>query len=602
MPSSICLQPRSADNLRPLPDVVLRHAAGLLFQEAHYEAVVFDQRQLSLYPVLPPQARLGTRERTSVGVYFTPPAIARTLCEEARRHVPSNARSLTIFDPACGSGEFLREALRQLRLAEFTGDIRVLGWDISAAAVSMARFALNWETRMLTGKATATIEQRDSLDQRPWPASDIVLMNPPFVSWLDLPKDRAQQLKALLDGLTSHRPDLASVFLWRGIQSLTPQGVLGAVLPASLLDGESVRDLRHAVAERAIPTLIAKLGSHHLFHGAAVDTALFVAAKQPQTDPALVWADYRSSSSSAALRSLRRYRAMAPPSIPIEGLGFSVYGTQPIAGVDKWVPRPYQSWRRLQQVSASTVVGDLFAVRQGVLTGLNKVFVLPRATFFQLPEAERAFFRPATTNASIDVGRIVENAYVFYPYTEGGILRVATLATVRRHLPFYYREFIKPNEARLKARSLLDRQWWEPLKPRLTWQPPLVPRLLSVYFGGPGCFAFDESGRFACVQGYAWSWRRAPSLPIALGYAYSALLASSIVGDLLGMVSSHTGGGQWNLSRRFLTDMPLPDLAQTAHEVVSGLTQVGRSLATGQPVPQKGIDELAAVAYGVVST
>jgi len=38
-------------------------------------------------------------------------------------------RILKIFDPACGSSEFLIEALKQLKENKYNGEIKVIGWD-----------------------------------------------------------------------------------------------------------------------------------------------------------------------------------------------------------------------------------------------------------------------------------------------------------------------------------------------------------------------------------------------------------------------------------------------------------------------------------------
>lgn len=106
---------RTIEDLKPDLALVLRHASGQLFQEAHYAAHFYGAGQLDLGFLAP--SPVSIRKVTSFsGVHFTPAALARTLVEEVlgiSRPLPD---SLTIFDPACGSGEFLREALRQLTL------------------------------------------------------------------------------------------------------------------------------------------------------------------------------------------------------------------------------------------------------------------------------------------------------------------------------------------------------------------------------------------------------------------------------------------------------------------------------------------------------
>lgn len=129
------------DVLRPDFELVLRHAAGTLFQEAHIEARVSPNFWL---PGLEGPVHLPAGARpTDTGVYFTPPAIARSLAEEAIRAIWNSVPStITVFDPACGSGELLRECLRILKLRGYNGRVRIVGFDSSASSVAMARFAL----------------------------------------------------------------------------------------------------------------------------------------------------------------------------------------------------------------------------------------------------------------------------------------------------------------------------------------------------------------------------------------------------------------------------------------------------------------------------
>ena len=92
------------------PYLLLRHASGTLFQEAHIELErPATARQGKLFPVIyanmaPPagQARRDAR--------YTPANLARLLAESALkrfRELNPGTRSVEILDPACGSGVFL---------------------------------------------------------------------------------------------------------------------------------------------------------------------------------------------------------------------------------------------------------------------------------------------------------------------------------------------------------------------------------------------------------------------------------------------------------------------------------------------------------------
>ena len=142
---------RCLDNLTLRPELLLRHAAGQLFQEAHYEASVIRQLRLAGFP---PPSKAPTKINQGIGVHFTPPSLARMVVEQSLSllDLPS-VSSITVFDPACGSGEFLRESIRQLRIGKFTGKINLIGWDISQAACDMASFVLAWEREKMLARS-----------------------------------------------------------------------------------------------------------------------------------------------------------------------------------------------------------------------------------------------------------------------------------------------------------------------------------------------------------------------------------------------------------------------------------------------------------------
>ena len=72
---------RPVDRLTPDLELLLRHASGQLFQEAHYIALHSFQRDL-FAELLPPRLTMK-RSAASTGVHFTPPALARSVVEEA---------------------------------------------------------------------------------------------------------------------------------------------------------------------------------------------------------------------------------------------------------------------------------------------------------------------------------------------------------------------------------------------------------------------------------------------------------------------------------------------------------------------------------------
>ena len=182
---------------------------------------------------------------------------------------------LTILDPACGCGSILHEALRLLKRWQFGGRIVLRGFDVSAAAVAMARFVLTHSARdwAESSRIEIEVEQRDSLEQR-LPEADVVLMNPLFITWGALRDEQRSVLGAVLGSCRATRPDYSMGFVLTALDETLVHGcALGALLPASVLTSKSAFRWRGALLDRGELRFLASLGHHHLFPHAVVQVA-----------------------------------------------------------------------------------------------------------------------------------------------------------------------------------------------------------------------------------------------------------------------------------------------------------------------------------------
>jgi hypothetical protein len=580
-----------SDDLRPDLRLVLRHSSGAVFQEAHIDAEVSLQRSL---PGLEGPAIVRTRTAPSdTGIFFTPPALARTLAEEATRDIPNTANALLLFDPACGSGELLKECMRLLNLQRYAGQLRVIGWDDSPASVDMARFVLGWEKRTWPpGKVEITIERRDSLrDAGLWPTDvDILVMNPPFKSWQLMNPGEQETLAYLLGA--SNKPNLALAFAHLACRALGNHGTLAMISPNSLFEAASAKSVRAELAEILTPQLIARLGDQSIFSRALVDAGMYVGTCKPANNgagTAILWTDSRPGSLNRALRGLRTWRSA--DGAPIKDDGFSVYRRSDVgkAGAP-WVARAYEAWTTYESIRSTrrTVAArKVFDIRQGVRLG-NDVFIVPKSYVDRLSTKERRFFRPAVMNLSISDARLNDDYFVFYPYTEG-LPSIEDEHDLQAHVPTYFGERLSPAKAKLSARKSLakaDLKWWELLWHR-SWQRGYDAKIVSKYFGGSRSFAFDRTGEFVVVVGNAWLLKKgAVNIPITDTEIYLAVLAylsSSIADDLLKYQSIQISGGQWDLSGKYVNGLPIPDLARLkpAHRITE-LAQIGSRISDGQ--------------------
>jgi adenine-specific DNA-methyltransferase len=214
------VESRPVSELRPDIGLLLRHASGPLFQEAHYQ--IYQSPAMTLPGILPAPARATKRPTSShLGVFFTPPALARAVVEEALNAFDNPLPpSLRIFDPSCGSGEFLKEVIRQLELRAYQGRLELLGWDLLPVPVQMSRFCFAFETLSQRSFSIEwNVEQKNSLLE-PWPQNlDAIITNPPFAA-LQFLDEELKRVVLQTTGMKG-RPNLAAAFLMRAAGGCT---------------------------------------------------------------------------------------------------------------------------------------------------------------------------------------------------------------------------------------------------------------------------------------------------------------------------------------------------------------------------------------------
>lgn len=606
------------------PSLAVRHAGSEIFQEAHFELLRAPGPDLFGYAG-PAESRQVTRG----GAHFTPPALARSIVEQSLAQIPDLAtrRRLVVLDPACGSGAFLHEALRTLRRSKFEGRLIVVGRDTSRPAISMARFVLNiacadWTP---TGGLDLDIAQGDSLTAV-LPAADVILMNPPFVAWSALTAQQRQQMQDVLGPQLEGRGDFSMAFVTRALAVLAPGGVLGTLLPGSLLTLQAAEAWRKNLLDQADLRFIASLGDFGLFAYALVQVAAAVFCK-PQSDNERqnnVTALVTANDAEATGNALRMLRRADRSNLHSEGDGaWQLFHTsaESLRVRATWrltSPHTEKSLRRLVDVAGAVPIGELFDVRQGVRTGMNPVFLLTASQVDALPTRERAWFRPAITNDSISNGQVDVKHHVFYPYDRQG-LAIKTEDQLIKLAPTYFEQYLRPERERLQNRANIVRakrsDWWG-LSERRAWALAPQPRLVSKYFGGPGGFATDLNAQYVIVQGFAWFLKKSSpdhepdadtdvqGLPVRdILAAYMAMMNSRPFGQLLEIFSPHVAGGQFDLSPRYVNAIPIPHLSvlaadERAGRLITRLVSLGNNPRVTDADWRVAVERLTTELYG----
>jgi SAM-dependent methyltransferase len=595
--------------LRLVPSLVLRHAAGRLFQEAH---AVLEWKQLGLFG----GASIATTPTYSpTGAYFTPVSIARLLAEWALHRWPVLPSELIIADFACGSAVFLTESLRTLERRGFKGAVRIVGRDTSDQAVMMAKVAVRAVQRDIPAMQVAVdISRADALDAT-WPEADIVLMNPPFRSWERMDGREREWVHGLTKG--KGRPDLSVGFVESAVRNLRPAGVLAALVPAGVLASDGLSRWRDELLERATPSLIAVLGEHGLFQHALVNVGML--ALQANTRLAsgsplcVAWSSAETGAASRAIRAIRRSISQPnePANSPGEAAGWSITTTSidALRQRPSWLPGAGALGQLLESINATTgtSVDQIFRVRQGIRTGANEVFIQPKKVVDTLPKREQRHFKEVVDAASFVNGDIEPQNYLFVPEPTW-----ATESEVSQAIPHFFNNYLQTRRESLinrKRKSSDNSRWWELTWPRF-WafdgRPRLVSKRFGLYLGLYPAFARDLEGRFAVVQANAWI----PDEALAGGggdealreilTAYWWMLNSRIAIALLREYCPNVAGGQLDLEHKYVKHVPLPHLPKQFQQNPS-LQVLASSIRTRHQNRLPTIsdrDQFAAAAFG----
>lgn len=179
----------------------------------------------------------NTFEKSENQQFFTP----RTVVEFIINLIPKNSKSFSVCDPACGSGGFLIEALKQ-----GIDSSNLYGMEIDKRMAWVAQMNLqihggtNAKVAYLSGDGALGFEP--DLDKKiPKNGFDVIITNPPFGS--DFTNQASLNKFALGKGRSNRRRGV--LFIERCISWLKKdKGYLAIVLDDSILNGSANEDVR----------------------------------------------------------------------------------------------------------------------------------------------------------------------------------------------------------------------------------------------------------------------------------------------------------------------------------------------------------------------
>ena len=212
-----------------------------LFENVDFCTINIDTRSAALNEFIPGELRKG------MGIFPTPDSIARMMVE-----IASPIASSRVFDPACGTGTFLVEVIRRWSKNRSKNvNHHVWGVDKSARMLLLSELNLGHNKSIKYRRVLA-----DSLYQSPLTlfeelkeGFDYILTNPPFGVIVDRNKHDMTPFQTCRghDGSILKRQQSEVVFAEQCMKYLKPGGLLGIVLPRSVVTNSSLRVARQVL-------------------------------------------------------------------------------------------------------------------------------------------------------------------------------------------------------------------------------------------------------------------------------------------------------------------------------------------------------------------
>lgn len=168
--------------------------------------------------------------------------------------------SVTITDPACGGGAFLRGIVQRLSdscrkhgkelPAAGVRAFDLLERNVAASRTAVAELLLQegWSRSRAETLAGGWIQQGDYL-LAPAGQTDIAVGNPPYIRLEDVPAQRMQLYRQDHPAMIG-RADVYVGFYEKALKSLTPDGVLGFICADRWMRNQYGRRLRKLIADR----------------------------------------------------------------------------------------------------------------------------------------------------------------------------------------------------------------------------------------------------------------------------------------------------------------------------------------------------------------
>jgi len=558
--------------------IMSKHSLSRIYEEF---VKIFTTEYSSQTTLFGPQstAKLVTPEKS--GIVYTPEFIARFFARYSNELIKIEPNfGISMLEPAVGSGIFVRTFLEYQLAGETNKELidknfkNIDAFDINVTACKAANLSLALLYLSLTGNLPSfkfNIKHIDSLDwylhNNTRNKYNLVISNPPFISYHDLPEEIRDKVKGVLHDTALGFPDLYFAFIKIAIESLQNDGIGMFVVPHTFMVSKSAGKLRSYLGKSTIIRAIVDLSSSLPFETADVYPILLIfqkvksVGKIASQNISIVKAD--KNIGEALTKFLNNEEEVSS--------AFSFYKLDLPINESPWYLHTPAHRLLLETLKQHKPLSEYFDVRTGMTAGNKDIFIQSANA---IVEHDKEIWAPFAADKELRAYDVLETKFAkqffFYPYIDEKLLTENELKT---GFPSTYK-FLDKHRSKLQERAEFtktNKTWFLPNRPR---KPSfmMVPKLLTPHLCITPKFAYDIEGKFAIARSpYICLKQDANDTAFSdndLFFFLLGILQSRLAFWYMSQHSSSYARGYLMLEKASLEDLPIPAPNDIPNEIL----------------------------------
>ena len=539
------------------------------------------------------------------GAVYTPQFIASFFARYLRENTtPRKFREMTVLDPACGSGIFLRTVIEeQCNLSDRAitkGAIseifdNVTGVDRDGNALEATRLSLALLHLVTTDRLPENLNliQDDVFEAegsgRLTGEYDAILTNPPYIKLDNLSEDQRAGIVNYLGKDFSGRADAYLAFMQLCLGKISEGGFCFFVIPQTFLRAKNANFIRRLISEQFDIRCLVDLSSVRVFEGVGAYSILLIVQKRREAThlgrSATIGqvTDYVGS----ALQAVLEEADTREPYFKIFSVEQSDFQSK------EWIIKPPEINEISLFLSRFPTLSDYLNCYQGFVTGADSVFI---RDVLEIAEGESEIYLPYLPDREIGQYEVppASRKVVLYPYGGNGLLDEEE---IKNGYPETWK-YLEGHKEILSRRKRSDgTPWWRPYRPRSP-ERMLRPKIVAPHLMLTPRFAVDREGRFATKHGPFMVTKIAGGDEGLLLDFFSAVLNSAVSGWYIRNHMPTFGRGYSRLEVATLRDLPVPNLEELQTREIEALAHFNR-VAVEDKRARGEIDRIVASMFGL---